>query len=249
MKWRTEVEIPEGEPKIGYGNFVLTLGSCFADHLSQKLNYYQIPQLGNPFGVLYHPRPIGHLVQRALEDRLFTQEDLFKHQDLWRCLQVHSELAKPSEQQALDCLNNALRNFQQAVNNASHLILTLGTGFAFRHLEKDEIVANCQKLPTAIFKRELSSVVELKKDLNKTVSLLKAHHKDLVVVVSVSPVRHARDGLVENQRSKAHLLAAAQALVDEGMAQYFPAYEILMDDLRDYRLHRSTTSDETGRRL
>lgn len=239
MKWRTELTIPPGQPKIGYGGFVFLMGSCFASHLSRKLDYFQLPQLGNPFGVLYHPAPLENLLSRAAADRPFREGELFQHEGLWRSLETHSQVAGPGREETLKAMNAALEASRAALERATHFVLTLGTAHVFRHKETGQRVANCHKLPAGQFTRELSPVGELQDCLGRIVGVLRAFRPDLVVLLTVSPVRHIRDGLVENQRSKAHLLAAAHHLVDRGQAGYFPAYELLMDELRDYRFYEA----------
>lgn len=237
MKWRTEVEIPEGSPKIRYSDSVLTLGSCFADHLSGKLRYYQFPHLGNPFGVVFHPVPMERLLRRAVEGRAFALSDIFEHQGRWRCLETHSSLSGDSREEALEVLNGALHSLAHALDSATHVIMTLGTAFGYLHRGSGHMVANCQKLPSAEFSRQLSPVALLEESIGNCLGLLRSRKEELTCLLTVSPVRHVKDGLVSNQRSKAHLITAVHALVSSGKAHYFPAYELFMDELRDYRFY------------
>jgi hypothetical protein len=237
MKWRTEVAIPTGPDPIGYRSQVLLLGSCFATHLSEKLAYYQFPVVSNPFGVLFHPVPVENLLRRAREDRFFTSEDLIESQGRWRCLESHSVLSGNSRDDALKLLNGALKALKRALERSSHTVLTLGTAFGFCHRQSGELVANCHKLPSAEFERELSSPETVRESLSRILTLLRSYRKDMTCLLTVSPVRHIRDGLVENQRSKAHLITAVHALAGEGRAAYFPSYELFMDELRDYRFY------------
>ncbi len=238
MKWRTKVEIAQGADPIDYQDEILVLGSCFADHLGEKLAYYQFRHLANPFGVLFHPIPLGHLIERAIEGRHFKEADLFEHEGLWRCLEVHSRIAGTSGEATLKRMNQALNVFQKALAQASHMVLTLGTAFAFRNLDKDLLVANCHKLPQQQFHRELTPVAELIHSLSHTLAVIRGNNPECKILLTVSPVRHVRDGLVENQRSKAHLIAAVHHVVDNANIHYFPAYELLMDELRDYRFYK-----------
>ncbi|MDX1332204.1 MAG: GSCFA domain-containing protein [Robiginitalea sp.] len=237
MKWRTEVAIPTGPDPIGYPSHVLLLGSCFAAHLSDRLAYYQFPFTSNPFGVLFHPLPVENLLRRAVEGRNFTPEDLVESQGRWRCLETHSVLSGASPDEALKQLNRALEALKQALQHSSHVVLTLGTAYGFRYRKTGQLVANCHKLPSREFERELSSPETLRESLSGILALLRSSRKDLTCLLTVSPVRHIRDGLIENQRSKAHLLTAVHALVEEGAAAYFPSYELFMDELRDYRFY------------
>lgn len=238
MKWRTEVEIAPGSQLIDYQDEILVLGSCFADHLGEKLAYYQFRHLANPFGVLFHPAPMGHLVKRVVEGRHFREEDLFEHEGLWRCFEVHSRVAGTSKNDTLEGMNRAFEAFGRSLAQASHIVMTLGTAFAFRYLEKDMMVANCHKLPQQQFRRELSPVEELIHSLENTLAAIREINPGCQILLTVSPVRHVRDGLVENQRSKAHLIAAVHHVARGGSIHYFPAYELLMDELRDYRFYK-----------
>ena len=237
MKWRTEVAIPPGPDPIGYRSRVLLLGSCFATHLSEKLAYYQFPATSNPFGVLFHPVPVENLLRRAQEGRYFTTEDLVESQGRWRCLETHSVLSGSSAEQALKQLNRALEALKEALEHTTHVVLTLGTAYGFRHRKTGQLVANCHKLPSREFERELSAPETLRESLSGILALLRSARKDRTCLLTVSPVRHIRDGLVENQRSKAHLITAVHALAAEGAAAYFPSYELFMDELRDYRFY------------
>ncbi|MGB5654099.1 MAG: GSCFA domain-containing protein [Robiginitalea sp.] len=238
MKWRTKVEIGQGADPIDYRDEVLVLGSCFADHLGDKLAYYQFRHLANPFGVLFHPIPLGHLIERAVEGRRFREDDLFEREGLWRCLEVHSRAAGSSKDATLKGMNETLNTFQKSLAQASHIVLTLGTAFAFRNLDTDLLVANCHKLPQQQFHRELTPVAELVRSLGHTIAVIRKNNPECQILLTVSPVRHVRDGLVENQRSKAHLLAAVHQVVEGVNIHYFPAYELLMDELRDYRFYK-----------
>lgn len=237
MKWRTEVEISKGLRPIHYRDNVVVLGSCFADHLGEKLSYYKFRHLSNPFGILFHPVPMERLLHRAVNATLFTGADLFEHQGVWRCLEVHSRLAGESQDDTLSGMNTALELLQDAIRRSSHLVLTLGTAYAFRHIGERVLVANCHKLPQEQFTRELTSVSDLIRSLQSLTSLIREINSEIQMVFTVSPVRHLRDGLVANQRSKAHLLAAVHEVVDSQQIHYFPAYELLMDELRDYRFY------------
>ncbi|MEJ2585185.1 MAG: GSCFA domain-containing protein [Robiginitalea sp.] len=237
MKWRTEVAIPNGSCPIGYDNQVLLLGSCFATHLADKLKYFQFPCLSNPFGVLFHPVPLESLLLRAVEERPFTSEDLIEFQGRWGCLEAHTSLSGETRKEALERLNGSLKELKQALKHSTHAVLTLGTAYGFRHRQTRQLVANCHKQPSGEFERDLSAPSALEESLSRTLTLLRSYQKDMTCLLTVSPVRHIRDGLVENQRSKAHLITAVQALVQRGEADYFPSYELFMDELRDYRYY------------
>lgn len=237
MKWRTEVEISKGPRPISYQDEVVVLGSCFADQLGKKLAYYQFRHLANPFGVLFHPVPLERLMRRSVKGIQFTEADLFEHEQLWRSLEVHSRITGNSSESTLNMMNRALDSLGSSLSRSSHVVFTLGTAFAFRYKDNDTLVANCHKLPQEQFARELTPVSGLIRSLESMVSLIRGINSKTHILFTVSPIRHLRDGLVENQRSKAHLLSAVHELVDGQYIHYFPAYELLMDELRDYRFY------------
>lgn len=235
MKWSTPVSIPPGPEPLDYGGAVLLLGSCFAAHMGEKLRYFQFDALTNPFGVIYHPAPLLHLLRRASENRPYAPEELFEQQGLWRSMEAHSSLGRPERDQAVAALNAALGKLKEQVSRATHVVLTLGSSWGYRYLDTGQLVANCHTLPAAHFRKELAEPAQLDAWLQEMAGLVHAARPSARVILSVSPVRHVRDGLVESQRSKALLLGAVHGLVEQGLAAYFPAYEIVLDELRDYR--------------
>ena len=238
MKWSTEVSVRQGEPLIGYEHPVALLGSCFATHLGDKLSHFQFQQLTNPLGVLYHPKAIETILSRALENRMYGVQDFFKNQDLWRNFEAHSDLAGPDLTEAANRHNQALTALSQTLQRASHVVITLGTAFAYQLLSSGDWVGNCQKMPGNLFKKQLMNPGQLEESLLGCVHKIKEVNPGAQIILTVSPVRHIRDGLIENQRSKAHLLTAVHRLAERGEVQYFPAYEIMMDELRDYRFYQ-----------
>ncbi|MBC2837726.1 GSCFA domain-containing protein [Robiginitalea sp. SC105] len=237
MKWSTEVPITPADKPLDYSGAILLLGSCFAASMGEKLGYYQFRHCTNPFGVIYHPAPLLALLQRARDNRDFGESDLFCHQGLWRSLWAHSSLAKPEKEDALAALNQALHQLRAALSSSTHVVLTLGSARGYRHRESGMLAANCQKLPASHFERELSTHSEVAGFVDAMLGILRGFRPDIRCILTVSPVRHIRDGLVANQLSKALLVAAAHEVCTSGGAGYFPAYEILLDELRDYRFY------------
>ncbi len=235
MKWSTPVGIPPGPVSLGYDGSVLLLGSCFAAHMGEKLRYFGFDALTNPFGVIYHPAPLLDLLKRAAENRPFSADELFERQGLWRSPEAHSSLGRPERDEAVRALNQARAALSTQLQRATHVILTLGSAWGYRALETDRLVANCHTLPAANFRKELAEPAQLESWLEALIGLVHNARPEARVIVSVSPVRHLRDGLVESQHSKALLLAAVHRMAGKGLADYFPAYEIVLDELRDYR--------------
>lgn len=222
---------------MDYDSRVVLLGSCFASHLGNKLDYFQFRAHTNPFGVIFHPEPLAVLIRRALNQELFHADELFEHQSLWRSFQTHSSQAQPNSTLAVETLNGTLIAFREQLYTATHIIITLGSAYAYRHLDLNQRVANCHSVPADSFSKELSSPFELQQHLEAIAGSIREVNSEVQLLLTVSPVRHIRDGLIENQRSKAHLLTAAHQIVDLGLAAYYPSYEILLDELRDYRFY------------
>ncbi|WP_369047941.1 GSCFA domain-containing protein [Tenacibaculum sp. UWU-22] len=222
---------------INYNAKLLLLGSCFSTNIGNKLAYYKFRTIENPFGILFHVKAIEKLIVNALNKKVYTQEDIFFHNERWNCFDAHSSLSATDKNQLLSTLNNALELTNKQVTNASHLVITLGTSWVYKEVASDNTVANCHKLPQKHFTKEILSVDEILKSLKNMITLVKSVNKDITVLFTVSPVRHLKDGFIANQQSKAHLITAIHQVVNQKEVCYFPAYEIMMDELRNYRFY------------
>ena len=237
MKLSTPVALQPLETKIDYHSQLLWLGSCFAENMGNQFAQLGFSQLSNPFGILFQPLALQRLVERALQANYFTPSDLVHHNELWHCFELHSICSNPDPEAMLEQLNAKLNLLKIQLEQATHIGFTLGTAWVYRHLERDEVVANCHKIPQNQFTKELLSVTQIETALQKVIESIQAVNPNVQLVFTVSPVRHSKDGLVENQRSKAQLLVALHQLLETHQAYYFPAYEILLDELRDYRFY------------
>ncbi|THD68769.1 GSCFA domain-containing protein [Robertkochia marina] len=238
MKFQTLVPVKKEDPQIDYHARMVLMGSCFVEHIGEKLEYYQFQQMTNPFGVLFNPMAITGLLERAVNQRWFTKNDLFFSNGRWHSYELHSVCSHADADHILETVNNNMLRLYGELQNASHFILTLGTSWVYRHLDTNRVVANCHKQPQRLFEKELLDIHEIELQLEKTDHLIKSINPDCAVITTVSPVRHIKDGIVANQRSKAHLIAALhQFLETVDTWSYFPSYEILMDELRDYRFY------------
>ncbi len=236
--FRTIVPLPEYPFRIGYHDQVLSVGSCFAEHIGQYLAERHFTSLLNPFGILYNPASIGQGLERLLQDAPFKAEEQFEHLGLWHTFWHHGAFSNPDRALALEGINRAYRQAQAFLLSANRLIITLGTAFVFVYRASGEITANCHKLPGSAFERRRLSTREVLAALEPPLLNLQARQPSLEIILTVSPVRHIRDGLIENQRSKAALLLATAELCQQhGFIHYFPAYEIMMDELRSYRFY------------
>lgn len=239
MNFRTKIPLArQSHDQISYESGLLLLGSCFAENIGSKLEYFKFQNSINPFGILFHPIAVEKLILKAINQENFTDEDIFPLNERWHCFNAHSSLSANSKDELLESLNKALDLLNQQLNNSTHIIITLGTTWVYRYIETDSIVANCHKVPQKKFIKELLSVEDIVESLDSIVSLVKSVNADASIVFTVSPVRHLKDGFVENNRSKSHLLSAIHQLVEpRKRLYYFPSYEIMMDELRDYRFY------------
>ena len=205
--------------------------------------YHQFRHLRNPLGILFHPLAIENLLKRAKGLVSFSTEELFEHNGLWHSYEAHSSLDSENKKEVLGQLNTAVKETNNFLKTASHVILTLGTAWVYRHKESGKVVANCHKVPQRAFEKELLSVAEIVQSLENCMRLVKEANPFAEVILTISPVRHLKDGFVENQRSKSHLIASVHEVISKNAGgnsgvSYFPSYEIQMDELRDYRYYK-----------
>ncbi|MCL6267803.1 GSCFA domain-containing protein [Flagellimonas myxillae] len=240
MKLQTQIPLDPASNPIDYNSKILLLGSCFAENMGTKLEYYQFQTKLNPFGILFHPLAIENLVSRAVLAKSYQSEEVFEQNGRWLCFDAHSDLGANSQDSLLENLNSALMETRKWLETASHIIITLGTAWVYRNKATNQLVANCHKVPQKAFEKDLLTVREIESCLIRMLDLISTVNKNATVVFTISPVRHLKDGFVENQQSKAHLITAVQEVLssrEELKGQYFPSYEIMMDELRDYRFY------------
>ena len=245
MNLQTQISFRKADKQIDYASELMLLGSCFSEHIGAKLDYFKFRTLQNPFGILFHPLAIENLITRAIQKRGYTPEDLFYHNERWHCFDAHSNMSNVSKEKVLEGLNGQLRKTEQLLSKASHIIITLGTGWTYQKRETGVTVANCHKIPQKEFKKQLLTVDEITASLQRTIEQIETVNKNTQLVFTISPVRHLKDGFVENQRSKAHLIAAVHDIVnayadgEKSRVAYFESYELMMDELRDYRFYKA----------
>ncbi|WP_405202851.1 GSCFA domain-containing protein [Dokdonia sp. LLG6352-1] len=239
MKLQTQIPLEPAAHQFGYDHKLLLLGSCFAQNIGDKLSYYKFQAVTNPFGIIFNPVALERLVADAVANKTYTEADVFELDGVWKSFYAHSDKNALTRLGAVIHLQEAQQLLRQQLIDASHLFITLGTAWVYKHLERDEVVANCHKVPQQAFTKKLLSVTEIQQSLSRICELAKTLNPKIEIAITVSPVRHIKDGIVENTRSKSHLLTAVHQLVDSREASYFPAYEIVMDELRDYRFYAS----------
>lgn len=238
MKFTTPVSIVPQEPKIDHHSKIFLAGSCFVENIGDKFDYFKLTNKRNPLGILFHPFGLRELVTRAVSGFKFKAEDTFFHNERWHCFDAHSSLSNPSQEKLISRLNEELEQTRTFLQVASHVIFTLGTSWIYRRAENNEPVANCHKLPQVNFNKELSQIAELEDALTQMVGQIKKLNPSVQIIFTISPVRHIKDGLVENQLSKSLLFVAVHnTVILHNLTTYFPSYEIIMDELRDYRFY------------
>ncbi|WP_297704930.1 GSCFA domain-containing protein [uncultured Eudoraea sp.] len=241
MKLQTIIPLNSEKNQIDYQSTLFLLGSCFVQNIGRKLNYYQFQTLQNPLGILFHPIAIENLIIRTIEDKAYADADVFYFNERWHCFDSHSDLSDPSKENLLSNLNSALLNTRNQLGEASHIIITLGTAWVYKDVKTHKRVANCHKLPQKQFTKELLTESEIEVSLKRILLKLRKVNENASVIFTISPVRHLKDGFVENQRSKANLISAIGKIMESASSDknlyYFPAYEIMLDELRDYRFY------------
>jgi hypothetical protein len=227
----------ETKNRINYNSKLVLLGSCFSKNIGNKLTYFKFQTHQNPFGILFHPKAIENLITNAINEKEYVSKDLIFQDERWHSFDAHSNLSSSNQEILLKKLNSSVQATNKNLKKATHIIITLGTSWVYRSIETGAVVANCHKIPQKKFSKELLSIVEINKSLKTIISLLKSINKDINVLFTVSPIRHLKDGFIENTQSKSHLIAAIHNIVDCKNVSYFPSYEIMMDELRDYRFY------------
>lgn len=239
MKLQTKISIrKESRNPINYQSKILLIGSCFSENIGNKLNYFKFQTLQNPFGILFHPKAIENILTNAINNKEYLEDEIIFQNERWHSFDAHSSLSSTNKTELLTRLNAAINTTNKQLKEASHIIITLGTSWVYRFIENDTIVANCHKIPQKKFLKELLTVDEITTTLQAIIALINSVNKNATVVFTVSPVRHLKDGFVENTQSKSHLIAAIHNVIDiRKNSHYFPSFEIMMDELRDYRFY------------
>lgn len=242
MQFRTEIPLNKYSFPIDYQSKIVLLGSCFAENIGEKFRYFKFQTEVNPFGIIFNPVSLENIIKRAVEKQYFNETDIFFHNDLWHCYEVHSELSNSNKDIFLDNLNSILELTHRQIVSLTHCIITLGTSWVYRNITSNEIVANCHKVPQKEFTKELLTAAQTEESLQNIISIIHTINPKCKFIFTVSPVRHIKDGFFENNVSKAQLLSAIYKVVQVSPSgaegAYFPSYEIMIDELRDYRFYK-----------
>ncbi len=238
MNFRTLLNIKPFEKKMTYGSKIVSLGSCFSTEMGNRLLDRKYDVLLNPLGIAFNPLSIAMQIDKSINMDFFNEGDFFCRDGIWRSFLLHSDFSGDLQNTIRDA-NNALRDANNYLRNADFMLLTFGSAFVYRHKEKNFVVANCHKEDANVFRRELITVDDITSVFKPLIDKIISQNPNICIVFTVSPIRHLRDGLDENCLSKATLRLAINELKKmfaDNLA-YFPSYEIMMDDLRDYRFY------------
>lgn len=250
MKFRTELDVKKLEETIIYNQQIMLMGSCFTEHIGGYLQDRKFDVFQNPHGILFNPISIANSLTTYIENKKYTEKDIFKWNDIWSSWDHHSQFSDIDANVCLHKMNDSQHKAHQYLQQADWLIITLGSAFVYKltnHINQNncltqkklkDIVANCHKVPTQWFTRELLLTEEILIFYRKLLKQLFQFNHQLKIIFTISPVRHLREGLIDNNRSKAVLIQAVHQLCSEfKQLHYFPAYELVIDDLRDYRFY------------
>ncbi len=246
MIFRTEVQATVPKLKLSLQSKLVTLGSCFAEVIGSRLQQNKVQTLSNPFGTIFNPLSACFLLEVAAGRPYAFEQHLVQHNAIWYAYDLHSSLSSPTKAELLQRIEAEMQATRQALQAADLLILTLGTAVGYQLIETGEVVANCHKLPARHFHRVLLTTAKITAAFDAMHVRVKALNPNLNILLTVSPVRHLKETLEINSVSKATLRVACHELQDKHEnVHYFPAYEIMLDDLRDYRFYKKDMTHPT----
>ena len=243
MEFHAEL-FPKSIPvKINHRQKMMLVGSCFTEQIGNKLSQHKFNVLENPNGILFNPVSIAKAVETYVTGKIYTESELFYHSELWGSWQHHTKFSSIIKDQALAQINASQQRANRFIRDAEWILLTLGSAFVYEDrmiVNKgnfENVVANCHKVPADKFNRRLLDVLEVKTVLIEMIAEVRKVNPAVKFIFTISPVRHLREGFIENNRSKATLIQAVHSLTNDTDIFYFPAYELIIDDLRDYRFY------------
>ena len=243
LKFKLTLTSKKSPNPIGYRDHLMLVGSCFSENIGAKLSSHLFQVFENSHGILFNPISVTNALIDCIANKKYTEKDLFQANELWNSWNHHSRFSAVHAKDSLDKINNSITKAHQFLKTADHLVITLGSAWVYQLNNQSphaagQVVANNHKAPSSWFDKRLMQPNELVELLNQLVNKLLVFNPHLHIVLTISPVRHLREGLVENKRSKAVLIHAVHELVETNQQiEYFPSYEYVIDDLRDYRFY------------
>jgi hypothetical protein len=240
MEFRTPISFDTSWQKISLNKPIFTLGSCFSDVIGEKLQQHKFQVLTNPFGVVFNPISLHKLIRQSIDNQMFNQELLIENQQRFFHYDFHSEVNAGVGEELIRKIQNLLKQSHNFLQQTQYLIITYGTAFVYQLLDNQLIVNNCHKQSAKLFQKRLLSTEEIVIDFAQMYEIIKVNFPQINILLTVSPVRHIKDTLPLNSVSKAILRYACHQIITQfPEIYYFPSYEIMMDDLRDYRFYKA----------
>ena len=238
MQFTLTLDIPPLPRPITYTDNILLIGSCFTEHISDRLQQHKFKTLSNPHGILFNPLSVASSLDGYINDKQYTHNDLFHLNELWNSWDHHTRFSDISADAALNNINHSQHTAAEFIKKADVVIITLGSAFQYYLKENGAPVANNHRAPAQWFEKKLLGIEEITTALSNTIQNLHKANPFAQVLLTISPVRHIRDGVIDNNRSKARLIEAVHTLCAQfEQVHYFPAYELVIDILRDYRFY------------
>jgi len=238
MELKTTIEIKPTEEKIHPHDRITSIGSCFADHIGSRFEEMKMDILSNPYGIIYNPISQMRLIKAALNEEDLREDHIIENRDIYNHLDAHSIFGKKNLIELKEGIRDASAKLKESLESSKVLILTFGTAWVYRYEKTKQIIANCHKLPSQNFQKELLELEDIVEEVTSTLNFLKERNPDLRIILTVSPVRHIKDGIPENMLSKSILRLATNKIKKAiEKTYYFPAFELMLDDLRDYRFY------------
>jgi hypothetical protein len=237
MQFKLDLPLLPSDFRVHYTDKMLFAGSCFSEHIGSFLsaNYFDV--CINPFGILYHPIAIFNSINRLVDRSFLEENDLVFNQNLWHSWEHHGKFSHYNKTVCIENINQAIKNGNEFLKNTQYLFLTFGTSMVYELQEQQKIVSNCHKFPNTQFRKYFLSPDSINHSFKDFYVKLKHFNPAIKIICTISPVRHWRDGLVENNRSKSRLIYCVHEWQAYADVSYFPAYELMVDDLRDYRFY------------
>jgi GSCFA family len=237
-KFRTEVKIAPADHKISHRSGIMMIGSCFTENIGARLSEYKFNVDLNPFGIVYNPMSVNQNLEAILSGKKYMASDLYNYQDTWISFDHHSRFSFPEPEVCLREINSRIENSHTRLRTINYLIITFGTAWIYRIADSGRLVSNCHKIPASFFSRQLLKVDDIIPVYEKLIGDLIKINQGLRIIFTVSPIRHWKDGPVQNTVSKSTLILSIHEILKLfDCTEYFPAYEIALDDLRDYRYY------------
>ncbi|MBP1630475.1 MAG: hypothetical protein H6Q15_1368 [Bacteroidetes bacterium] len=242
MVFRTEINPIKSLQTILHKDKISLIGSCFTENIGSKLSENGFNIDINPFGIIYNPISISECIRKVANKDFLNSSDLIKVEGFWKSYSHHGDFRSENQNTCLQIINQRIESSHPILNNSKYLIITLGTAWIYTHIESQRIMGNCHKIPSNCFEKKLLNINEIVEELGQSIKLFldNSNLENKKVIITISPIRHWKDGYRENQISKSVLHLATQELcLQDNRIEYFPSYEIVMDDLRDYRFYES----------